>query len=453
MQTARALTHTFLLLIALQLAAGLGCYRYVPIAAPGPPSVGPVDSLAPIDLRDTAGSSAASGTVTEEEVVRNALEHSRDVDAQQRQVAIVVARSGGVLDNPELRLLRRTSEDPLERVEVGLRWRVPRLWTFGAERDRQRAEEALEGVELTWTRNGVAAQSRTACVELGYLTAMEESQAVLVDGLTRVVDLVRREVRMGTAKDVDLKTTEFVLLEARSDLQQINHLRARARNDLEQLTGSATPVDRCDATETLSALDLEQLLTVAWSHRPELEEARRRHRRAAARLYLERAEALPWLSFVGPAVRFDSRPADGTGGTVGRTWFEFQVGIDLPLFDRNGGNIRAETLAMEAEVAQAELLTRDIRQQVTDALHGYERASTALLDLERSAAEQLAGSDDLLEGAFQYATVDPDWAFDIVRRRADAVQTLARQRLQVERARIDLYVALGIVGLDPSTVF
>jgi outer membrane protein TolC len=453
MQTARALMHTFLIIIAVQLAAGLGCYRYVPIAAPGRPSVGPVDSLAPIDLRDNAGSSATSGTVTEEEVVRNALEHSRDVDAQQRQVAIVVARSGGVLDNPELRLLRRTSGDRLERFEVGLRWRVPRLWTFGAERDRQRAEEALEGVELTWARNGVAAQSRTACVELGYLTAMEESQAVLVDGLTRVVDLVRREVRMGTAKDVDLKTTEFVLLEARSDLQQINHLRARARNDLEQLTGSATPVDRCDATETLPALDLEQLLTVAWSHRPELEEARRRHRRAAARLYLERAEALPWLSFVGPAVRFDSRPADGTGGTVGRTWFEFQVGIDLPLFDRNGGNIRAETLAMEAEVAQAELLTRDIRQQVTDALHGYERASTALLDLERSAAEQLAGSGDLLEGALQYATVDPDWAFDIVRRRADAVQTLARQRLQVERARVDLYVALGIVALDPSTVF
>jgi outer membrane protein TolC len=453
MQTARALTHTFRIIIAMPLAAGLGCYRYVPIAAPGQPYIGPVDSLAPIDLRDTAGSSATRAAATEEEIVARALAHSRDVDAQQRQIAIVGARSGGVLDNPELRLVRRTAEDPMERVEVGLRWRVPRLWTFGAERERQQAEEALEGVELTWVRDGVAEQSRTACVELGYLTEMEESQAVLVDGLNRVVDLVRREVGMGTAKDVDLKTTEFVLLEARSDLQQINHRRARARSDLEQLTGSATPVDRCEATETLPALHLEQLLTVAWSHRAELEEARRRHRRAAARLYLERAAALPWLSFVGPAVRFDTRPADGTGGTVGRTWFEFQVGIDLPLFDRNGGNIRAETLAMEAEVAQTELLTRDIRQQVTDALHGYETASTALLELERSAAEQLAGSDDLLEGAFQYATVDPDWAFDIVRRRADAVQTLARQRLQVERARVDLYVALGIVALDPSTVF
>jgi outer membrane protein TolC len=453
MQTARALTQTFLIVIAMQLAAGLACYRYVPMAAPGRPHLGPVVSPAPIDVRDTAGSSATSGTVTEEEIVRRALEHSRDVDAQQRQVAIVVARSGGVLGNPELRLLRRTTGGPLERFEVGLRWPVPRLWTFGAERDRQRAEEALEGVELTSVRNGVAVQSRTACVELGYLAAMEESQAVLVEGLNRVVDLVRREVRMGTAKEVSLRTTEFVLLEARSDLQQIKHLRTRTRNDLEHLTGSATPLDRCDATETLPALDLEQLLTVAWSHRPELEEARRRHRRAAARLYLERAQAIPWLSFVGPAVRFDTRPADGTGGTVGRTWFEFQVGIDIPLFDRNGGNIRAETLTMEAEVAQAELLTRDIRQQVTDALHGYERASTALLDLERSAAEQLAGSDELLEGAFQYATVDADWAFDILRRRADAVQTLAHQRLQVERARVDLYVALGIVALDPSTVF
>jgi outer membrane protein TolC len=454
MQTAGPHTHTFLIIIAVPLAAGLGCYRYVPIAAPGRPDVGPVDSPALIDFRDTAGSSATSGTVTEEEVVWRALEHSRDVDARQRQVAIVAARSsGGVLDNPELRLMRRTTADPLERSEVGLRWRVPRPWTFGAERDRQRAEEALEEVELTWARNGVAEQSRTGCVELGYLTAMEESQALLVDGLNRVVDLVRREVRMGTAKDVDLRTTEFVLLEARSDLQQINHLRARARNDLQQLTGGATPVDRCDATETLPALDLERLLTIAWSHRPELEEARRRHRRAAARLYLERAEALPWLSFIGPAVRFDSRPADGTGGTVGRTWFEFQVGIDLPLFDANGRNIRAETLAMEADSAQAELLARDIRQQVTDACHGYERASTALLDIERTAADLLAGSDDLLDGAFRYGTVDFDWAFDIVRRRADAVQTLARQRLQVEGARVDLYVALGIVALDPSTVF
>jgi hypothetical protein len=46
-----------------------------------------------------------------------------------------------------------------------------------------------------------------------------------------------------------------------------------------------------------------------------------------------------------------------------------------------------------------------------------------------------------------------DWPFDIVRRRADAIQTLARQRLRVEQARVDLYVALGIVALDASTVF
>jgi outer membrane protein TolC len=264
---------------------------------------------------------------------------------------------------------------------------------------------------------------------------------------------MQHEVRVGTAKDVDLRTTEFMLLEARSDLQQINQLRARARNDLHRLTGSATPVDRCAATEGPPTLDLERLLTVAWTHRPELEEARRRHRRAAARLYLERAEALPWLSFIEPAFRFDSRLADGTGGTVGRTWFGLQVGIDLPLFDGNGGNIRAETLAIEAEVARTELLERDIRQQVADALQGYETASTALLDLERSAGDLLAGSDDLLAGAFRYGTVDPDWAFDIVRRRADAIQALARQRLQMERARVDLYVALGIVALDPSTVF
>jgi outer membrane protein TolC len=452
MQTARVRRHTWLILIAVQLAAGLGCYRYEPIAAPERSHVGPVDSLAPIDVQDTAGSSATSGTVTEEDIVRRALEHSGDVDAQQRQVGVVAARSGGLLDNPELRLQRRTSADSLGRFEVGLRWRVPRLWTFGAERDRQRAEEALEEVELTRVQNRVAELARTACVELGYLTAMGESQAVLVDGLSRVADLVRREVGMGAAKDVDLRTTEFVLLEARSDLQQINHRQARARDDLEELTGRATPVDRCAATDTLPALDLERLLTVAWSHRPELEEARRRHRRAAARRYLARAQTLPWLSFVGPAVRFDSRPADGPG-TVGRTWFEFQVGIDIPLLDRNGGNIRAETLAMEAEVARTESLAHDIRQQVTDAVHGYESASTALLDLERSAAEQLTGSDELLEGAFQYATVNPDWAFDLVRRRADAVQALARQRLQVERARVDLYVALGIVALDPSTVF
>jgi outer membrane protein TolC len=202
-------------------------------------------------------------------------------------------------------------------------------------------------------------------------------------------------------------------------------------------------------------LELGHLLTLAWSHRPELQETRWRHRRAAARLHLERAEVIPWLSFVQPAVRFDSRPGsvDGTGETARRRWFEFQIGLDIPIFDFNGGNIRAETLAIEAEVARAELLTRDIQQQVTDALRRYEMASTALRELERSATDQLAGSDELLAGAFQYGTVDPDWAFDIVRRRADAVQTLARQRLRAEQARVDLYVALGIVALDPSAVF
>ena len=463
MRTARVLTHTFLLIVAVQLAAGIGCYSYAPIETPARPYVGavdsslPVDELAPIDLPVTAHALVGSNTVTEEEAVRRALERSGDVDAQRRQVAIVAARSRspGLLDNPELRLSRRTAGDPLKRFEVGVRWRVPRLWTLGAERDRSRAQEGLEQVDLQWAQEEVAELTRTTCAELGYLTDMEESQTVLVNGLNRVVGLVQGQVRMGTATEVDLRTTQFVLIEAESDLQQIIHRRAQAQDDLGQLTGTATPVHGCAATETLSDLDLEHLLTLAWSHRPELQETRWRHRQAAARLHVERAEAIPWLSFVGPAVRFDTRPVslDGAGETAGRRWFEFQIGIDIPIFDRNGGSIRAEKLAIEAEVARAELLTHDIQQQVRDALHRYEMASTALRELERSATDQLADSDELLAGALQYGTVDPDWAFDIVRRRADAIQTLARQRLRVEQARVDLYVAVGVVALDPRTVF
>ncbi len=459
MRTARALKHAPMIILAVQLASGVGCYSYAPIETPGRPyirpvdSVGPADSLTPIDLPETVLKLVESDTVTEEEAVRRALERSRDVDAQRRQVAIVAARSRSVLDNPELRLNRRTATDPLERFEVGVRWRVPRLWTLGAERDRRRAQEGLEQVDLQWAQQEVAELTRITCAELIYLTEMEESRTVLVSGLNRVVGLVQGQVRTGTATDVDLRTTQFVLLEAQSDLQQIIHMRAQARDDLRHLTGIATPVQGCVATETLSDLDFGDLLTLAWNHRPELLETRWRHRRATARLHLERAEAIPWLSFVGPAVRFDSRPGDVTGETVGRRWFEFQIGLDIPLFDRNGASIRAEKLTIEAELARAELLMRDIRQQVTDAWHRYEMASTALRELERSATDQLAGSDELLAGALQYGTVDPDWAFDIVRRRADAVQTLARQRLRVEQARVDLYVALGIVSLDLRSVF
>ena len=463
MRTARTLTRASTLILAAQLAAGTGCYRYAPLETPARPSVGaadaigPVDSVARSDVRQTAHASVESVTVTEEEAVRRALERSGDVEAQRSQVAIVAARSrsAGVLDNPELRLNRRTSDDPLERLEVGLRWRVPRVWTLGAARDRWRAQEGLEEVDLQWALQDVAGLTRTSCAELGYLTEMEESQTVLVSGLNQVVRLMQSQIRMGTATDLDLRTTQFVLLEAESDLQQVIQRRAQVQGDLAHLTGIATPVRGCAPTETLSDLDIEPLLTLAWDHRPELQETRWRHRRAAASLHLERAEAIPWLSFIGPAVRFDSRPGavDGTGDTAGRTWFEFQIGIDIPIFDGNGGNIRAETLALEAEVTRAELLTRDIEQQVTDALRRYETAATALRELEQSAADRLAGADELLASALQYGSVDPDWAFDIVRRRAGAAQALARQRLRVEQARVDLYVALGIVALDPSVVF
>jgi outer membrane protein TolC len=450
-----------MLVVAVPLAAGMGCYRYTPIGPPARPyagwvdSIGPVDSVALIDVRETTYASVGADTMSEEDAVRRALVRSGEVDAQRRQVEIVAARSAGVLDNPELRLNRRTSDDRLERLEVGMRWRVPRPWTLGAQRDRWRAQEGLEEVDLQWAQQEVAGLTRTTCAELGYLAEMEESQTELVDGLNRVVGFVERQIRMGTATDVDLRTTQFVLLEEESDLAQIVHLRARAQDDFGQLTGIATPVRACTATGASSDLDLGQLLTLAWDHRPELQEARWSHRRAAASLHLERAEAIPWLSFVGPALRFDSRPTsgDGTGETAGRRWFEFQIGLDIPLFDRNGGSIRAEKLAMERAVARVELLTRDIQQQVTDALRRYDAAAAALRALERSAGDQLADSDELLAGALRYGTVDVDWPFDIVRRRADAIQTLARQRLRVEQARVDLYVALGIVALDASTVF
>ncbi len=298
----------------------------------------------------------------------------------------------GLLRNPELFVGPRFTTDPTDVIlPADLLFAIPLGGRRGAERDR--AEASLDAARLD-----VMAVELETLVEVRrrflHVATLDEERRIL-DAVALQTDAAmrwsERLEEAGEASALAAALTRLERDEVRQELRDKEAELAAARAELFELVGllPAAPVEIAAPDHALPPLPPADP-KAALGH-PRLRRQEAIYREAEQALRLEVAKQYPEIR-IGPS--YEDAQGQGSLG--------FGLALDLPVFDRNRGNIAAAEAARNAarEAYQAEVLRLAREEAAARARHDASRGnldeyrSGTLASIERAErviAERLRG--------------------------------------------------------------
>jgi len=234
-------------------------------------------------------------------------------------------------------------------------------------------------------------------MQLAELNRTQQGMAAYQQALARLQQLLegyQRQVSQGNisrSEYMRLRASELTLMKTIDDLHLEN---GEAQQALKALMGLA-PTDElilaaADFPEipidTLKTLDATTIQEWAYAYNTELAVLQLGITRADRQLRYEQAQRVPDLTL---SAGYDR------GGSIMRDFVGVGVAVDLPLFHRNQGNIKAAQLALE----QSRLLAVDTENKVGgEAIRAWKDLLVTLARREHVGAQYEADMDTLLEG-------------------------------------------------------
>lgn len=392
-------------------------------APPGEPEWFPLSAT--IDLADGLDLAEANAV---------ALFHNPRLVEARHQVRVSGAQllQAGRLENPDLFLGPRFDTDGGAVIfPASLSWELPIRGDRGARRDVARSDEDLARLELQDRELEVLVAVRRTFIDLWATSRELETFEALGRTTGRVMEWTEQ---LHAAGEIDL-TTSWLASWERGQLEQRERLaraeRRRLVHRLHRLLGllpeAALEVSVANGPRLP---DLPETDLAERRRHPRLRAAEERYARTEARLRLAIAEQYPSLRF-GPEFEDDD----------GDTSIGFGLGIELPLFDRN----RGEIAAAEAERTAA----RDHYRATLLALAHEEAEARADAALASELAETLRSGDARrTDEALRALSTRIDLGVSSVLEVLSAQRAVVEARLQhialeSERARATLVAAVA----------
>lgn len=233
----------------------------------------------------------------------------------------------------------------------------------------------------------------------------------------RLTSVAQRQLAEGEISRLDLNLALVELGRSRSRALATRRERERVATELGRLLGLAqgsVVVPAVDSTQHIPApdttsviprdlvavggrtLDVDSLTALALALRPDLVAQSAAVRQAAGEARVARREALPNL-----LLRAASEPRSTGSGRVVRPG----VGITLPFFNRNQGEVQARRAAtQQAELGRAALATR-VRAEILTSVTTYRSAAAEVEVLETTVLAPARQNRRLLETAYREGKV------------------------------------------------
>ena len=227
-----------------------------------------------------------------------------------------------------------------------------------------------------------------------------------------------------------------------------NHARA-VQNQLQARRKLAERTDMDIRASVITAelpdirLELNQLLEIAYKNRPEVGLVDQQIELANYRKRLERMKAIPWFSFIEFQYHIDNRAYHSD-------WSELRLGVDLPIFNWNRGNIKAVNLAVKKKENQYYAIREAIGEEVSSAYAIYQDRLADWNTFNQEATNVINEAQQVIEQAHLHQIIMPDEVLEMERIVIDTHEILAEKRYELAVAVIDLCYAMG---LENYTVF
>ncbi|HVC61304.1 MAG TPA: TolC family protein [Acetobacteraceae bacterium] len=422
-----------------------GCASYRPL---------PLDTRAPLrhrvsDLQHPG--LALRLPLTVPAVALLAVENDPDLRAAraERGVAQAEVVQAGILPNPSVTgsLLPVLSGPGVAPAwTAGLSEDLRSLVTLTARKQAARATAGQVNASLLWQEWQVAGKASLLAVDImeggAQLRLLEQTRALLAERY----NLTRRAVAQGNADLSTLSPDLAALDDTRRQIGDLDRQQQARRHELDALLGLAPdavlPLAPAPDLPPVDPAAVERMLPALADRRPDLIALRLGYAAQDARL---RAAIL---------AQFPALTIGITGGsdTSNVRTFGPQVTLDLPVFDRNQGNIR---------------IARATRRQLHDAFSARLAAATgeiqamladmALLQRQISTARgQLAATEAITreaEAAFRAGNLTERAYVDFVTARAAQRQQVLgwRQSLLEQRVGLATLIGAGMPTADLAT--
>lgn len=331
----------------------------------------------------------ASGR-TVDELVQLGLARRPALRAERLRVDIAEGArvQAGLRPNPELETVIGPrgifGETNKHEFEVGVAQRFELGGKRGrridvAEAESERARAAVDAVLNRYTADVRGAVARAQGADR--LLATFSELVRLNDDLAR---LTRARLAEGDASGLDV-----ALIEQESDRQRVQVIEARSLLDIEialirelvgAAAGEALVLAPLSDTPPLAAQGADELSLLARQSRPELLAARAAEKAAEARLRLAEAGRTPDVvaSVRYSTSRLDQAEAGALAGPLPERTLRFGISIEIPVANRNQGEILSGVAARSQALAEREAVEATITRDVADAFARYRAASESL---------------------------------------------------------------------------
>lgn len=440
--------------LMVPLLAGTGCtsYRADPLD--------PAAELAAFTKRDLTSATAAvpaadANGLTEDHLVAIALRQHPDlaVVRARRGLADAVLIESGLWPNPELSLAVRGGS-PGVTADLDLLAALLRPGERAARRAAAEAGQREAIADIAQEEWRVVAEVRRARLEVIAALARQRAAADAVALTRTAADALERRHALGDATELDLATARAdtaaaarLLREATATVAErerlLNRLVGLPASVVIPLQGRDAPLPMVEVAAVVPMDATRDVLHGRW----ELAAAEAAYERAEHELRLAVAKQYPALR-IGP-----STSRDGDGTTIGGA-----LSLDLPIFDRNQGGIRAAEATRDAARARFRSVLQSALADVADATADLRKANAEVVALDAELMPAARRALDLADRAVQardmgliaYLTVRRGW-LDAQQARLDAVADAHRARIALDAALGRGPAALGRPDTPAST--
>lgn len=248
-------------------------------------------------------------------------------------------------------------------LTAGKRRKLMALEKVGIEQSKQYFEEVLRSLKIEF---------RTQLNQLNYLQTYRAIYANQLTSVNQLTKAYKNQVDAGFLDKGEYIRLKALSLEILSDINNLENELNEVEHSLKHLMNlpSTTPfqlkpeglaVNR----ELLTNLDIIALIDTAHNNRPEYQISKLQEDFAEKFLAVEHAERVPNFSLIGEYDRGSGIYTDFVG---------FGIAMDLPVFNRNKGNIRIAELEIQQAKLNQQFVTSGIEKEVSLAVQQFRKA-------------------------------------------------------------------------------
>ena len=386
--------------------------------------------------------------LTVERLVEAGFSRRADLLAARQRLAVAEGRllQAGLRPNPELeaeygsaRFLAGESESEFD---VG----VSQVFETGGKR---RKRVAVARLDLERTRAEVLALERLYAAEIRAAYARAVAAGNQLDALERLISLNEELVRVTSErlKEGDVAPLELGLVSVETDRLRAQVARTRADLESEIITlrslagfEMSEPLRIAPLSERPPRLDLNvaELTDIALRERPDLQAARLGEELGSARIRLAESQAVP---NVAASVRYTRENSTIDFGGIGDVTdkdniLTFGIAVQIPIFNRNQGEIASAVGERTEARRQREFLESTIRRDVALVYRRYRAAAEALVLYATRILPQSQKNVDTVSAAYNLGEFS---IFEVLQQQ----QRLVESATGYNEALRDYYAALA----------